>query len=88
MNCQTKFLFGAVCTQCLVLKIIELLFIGVVFEQNGSWQIFQADCPMHAVIKHSHLSRFYPPSDIIKMVPSTCIQVDFETSGNIIKVKK
>lgn len=46
---------------------------NVIRNKNGSWQVFQDECPLfHAVVKHSHLSRLHPPQNITQLQPGSC----------------
>ncbi|XP_076463704.1 alpha-mannosidase 2-like [Babylonia areolata] len=42
-------------------------------NKNGSWQFLRDECPVHTVIKHSHLSARFTPVTVETMSPGTCM---------------
>ncbi|KAL8619582.1 hypothetical protein ACOMHN_019638 [Nucella lapillus] len=42
-------------------------------NEDGSWQFLRDECPVHTVIKHSHLSARFTPVSVATLPPETCI---------------
>ena len=40
--------------------------------QNGSWQFLQDECPVHTVVKHSHLDPLFSPVSVVRLDEGMC----------------
>ena len=49
-----------------------LIDVFICCGQNGSWQLLQDECPVHTVIRHSHLQAHFVPVSVETLPPSTC----------------